>query len=68
MTIIGAPHRLPNAQFRPLMIARKPGWRGEWRLTAPSVAFPLARNAPTACQQRMLEHSTPIALAAGAAV
>jgi len=57
-----------NAEFAPVIIARKPVWRGEWRLTAPSVAFPLAQNTPTARQQGMLVHSMPIALTAGAAV
>jgi hypothetical protein len=61
------PDWLPNAQFRPARITRSPDWRGEWRLTAPSLKCPVARNAPTARQQRMLVHSMPIALTAGAA-
>jgi hypothetical protein len=50
-----------NGQLQAMLTARGPGWRGEPPLTT-------ARNVPMPHQQKIREHSIPIALAAGGAV
>jgi hypothetical protein len=50
-----------NGQTRSNPVARRPGWRNQWRQIATS-------HAPLALQQMIQVHSKPIAPAAGGAV